>query len=73
MIVMQEQSKRKGLKRGRSLATKLIEDGNDHSVKMSEKISKGRRASQIRLEKRLARKKKSGNVTEEKEENVDFL
>ena len=40
---------------------------------MSEKISKGRRASQIRLEKRLARKKKSGNVTEEKEENVDFL
>ena len=46
------------LKRDRSLATSMIEEGSRHSAAMDQKISKNRRASQARLERRIAQKKK---------------
>lgn len=46
------------LKRDRSLATSMIEEGSRHSAAMDQKISKTRRESQVRLEKRRAERKK---------------
>ena len=37
----------------------MIEDGNVHAAAMDQQISKNRRASQVRLEERRAKRKKS--------------
>jgi hypothetical protein len=49
---------KKSIIRDRSLATSMVEEGNVHSAAMDQKISKNRRASQARLERRIAQKKK---------------
>ena len=47
---------RKNMSRGRSLATRLVEDDQNSNVVLSNKISSQRRSSQIRLEKRILKR-----------------
>ena len=54
-----EREKKASLRRDRSLATSMIEDGDAHAAAMDQQISINRRASQVRLEERRAKRKKS--------------
>eukprot|EP00944_MAST-04C_sp_MAST-4C-sp1_P001464 g1464.t1 len=47
---------RKNMPRGRSLATRLVEDDRNSNVALSNKISSQRRSSQARLEKRILKR-----------------
>lgn len=52
----QEVESGKKLSRGRSLATRLVEDDQNSNVALSNKISSQRRSSQARLEKRILKR-----------------
>ena len=47
---------RRNMPRGRSLATRLVEDDQNSNMVLNNKISAQRRSSQIRLEKRILKR-----------------